>query len=198
MKTPLRRHSRCSPATAAVKTEGKWTPFRLRRLQTSCKLVCRDEGSKRCRTSSDAFNSWRRKAALVNRPHRVLWRRGSMRRASQAGVSVSAGEKINNHIVAQMIQTFHINSSNTNAYIQTDKLMWHLAAVLCRPQGCLTPVQHSPLPRRAGSVPDQRIESIYQPSGAGKAAHVPTSQRALQTRWPHPARTDWSTWITRQ
>ena len=69
-----------------------------------------ERSHERCRTSSDVCTSRRRKAARVNRPHRVLWRRGSVRRASQAGVNTSAGDRINN---SDTIQTSHMTSSNT-------------------------------------------------------------------------------------
>lgn len=72
-------------------------------------------------------------------------------------------------------------------------LMWHLGGLLCRLQGRLPPVQHCPVPMNSGSVPEKRIESTFQPSVAGKAVHARTSQRALQTHWPHPAHTDWNT-----
>lgn len=95
-----------SPATAAVKAEGKWTPFWVSRLQTSCKCVFTDKGSQRCCIQLDVFSSRRRKAALVNRPHRVLWKRGSTRRASHKGVNDSAIERINNWIITLKIHKY--------------------------------------------------------------------------------------------
>lgn len=122
-KSPLFYHSGSSPATTAVKAEGKQTPFWTSKLQISFKSSCSDEGSQRCPTSSSVFNSWRRKAALVNRPQRVLWKLGSMRRASQVEVSASAWERKNNHIETQklwktpQLTTYHIWISQT--YILT-------------------------------------------------------------------------------
>lgn len=124
-KTAQFCHGGRSPATAAVKAEGKWTPFSRRILQTSCTLFRRARGSQQCCTSADVSNSRRRKAALVNSPHRMLWKQGSTSRASQAAVSFPAREKRNDLIVASEVvyccssQSWMTWSNETQAFKRT-------------------------------------------------------------------------------
>lgn len=162
----------------------------LSRRPASRTPACSAEGSQRCRTCSDVFESRRRIAALVNRPHRVPWNCGSMSSASQAGVSASPEGNQNVLCKTRLFGTYHSLIHIDDIVIIM--LMWYLDGALCRQQGCLEPVQHSPLPTHSAAVPQQRIHRTFPPSAAGRAAHVQTSQRALQTRWPRPARTDWS------
>lgn len=103
-KKQLSNHTGSSPTTAAVRADGKWTPFWLSRVHTSCELLCKDKGSQSCGDSSHVFTSRRRKQVLASRPHRELWSCGCVSRDSQAGVSVSAGGGgQNNPIVTQAI-----------------------------------------------------------------------------------------------
>ena len=121
MKTaPPLCHSGRSPARAAVRAEGKWTPFWPSRLRTCCKLERRDGGSHRRRAPSHVSDSRRRKAARVNRLHRVLWNQWSMRRDSQAGVNVSAAERINYQLVTLGIFNILLIQTSLICYVSVN------------------------------------------------------------------------------